>query len=113
MTIIAMIEDPEALDYLDAIVATEGLDGVFIGRADLAVAMNEAGPDSPTVQAATEKIVRTAARAGKPACIMTSSSAEAQRLRALGATRFVISSDQSLMRQGALQALEAFTALRA
>jgi staphyloferrin B biosynthesis citrate synthase len=111
--IIAMIEDPEALDCLDAILATEGLDGIFIGRADLAVAMNETAPNSPAVQAATERILAAAARAGKPACIMTSSLAEAQHLRALGATSFVVSSDQGLMRLAAIQALEIFTALRA
>jgi 2-keto-3-deoxy-L-rhamnonate aldolase RhmA len=112
VTVIAMIEDPEALDCLDAILATEGLDGVFIGRADLAVAMNEAGPDTPRVLAVTEKIVAAAASAGKPACIMASSASEAERFRALGATSFVISSDQGLMRQAALRELQAFATLR-
>jgi 2-keto-3-deoxy-L-rhamnonate aldolase RhmA len=111
-TVIAMVEDPEALDCLDAIIATDGLDGVFIGRADLAVAMNEAGVDTPAVTAATEKVIAAAARAGKPACIMTSSFVEAQRFRALGATSFVVSSDQALMRQAAQQALKSFAGLR-
>ncbi|MCE8456995.1 aldolase/citrate lyase family protein [Rhodovulum sulfidophilum] len=33
--VIAMIEDAEALDRIYEIVATEGLDAIFIGRADL------------------------------------------------------------------------------
>ncbi len=111
-TVIAMIEDPQALDCIDAIAATEGLDGVFIGRADLSVAMNETSSDATAVEVATEKIVAAAARSRKPACIMASSIADAQRYLALGATSFVISSDQGFMRQAALQALKTFSALR-
>jgi 2-keto-3-deoxy-L-rhamnonate aldolase RhmA len=112
VTVIAMIEDPEALGCLDAIIATDGLDGVFVGRADLAVAMNEASVEAPAVTAAAEKVIAAAARAGKPACVMTSSSAEAQRFRAGGATSFVISSDQAFMRQAAQQALNSFASVR-
>jgi 2-keto-3-deoxy-L-rhamnonate aldolase RhmA len=60
-TVIAMIEGPEALDRVEAIAATEGLDGVFVGRADLTVAMNETSLEAAAVQAATEKIVAAAA----------------------------------------------------
>lgn len=112
MAVIAMIEDPEALDSVDAILATEGLDGVFIGRADLTVAMNEVALDAPAVRAATETIIAAAVHAGKPCCIMTSSLEEAKGFRDLGASSFVVSSDQGLMRQAALQALDAFSALR-
>ena len=42
VTVIAMIEDPEALDDIDAIVAVDGLDGFFIGRGDLTVALRRA-----------------------------------------------------------------------
>ena len=33
-----MIEDPEALDQIDAIAAVDGIGGLFIGRGDLTVA---------------------------------------------------------------------------
>ena len=46
-TVIAMIEDPEALDEIDAIVAVEGLDGFFIGRGDLTVAFGAPSNDAP------------------------------------------------------------------
>jgi staphyloferrin B biosynthesis citrate synthase len=112
VTVIAMIEDPEALDCIDAILATDGLDGVFVGRADLAVAMNESGTEAPAVRAATETIIDAARRAGKPVCIMTASFAEAGPFRTAGATCFVVSSDQSLMRRAALQELQAFVDIR-
>ena len=37
-TVIAMIEDPEALDEIEAIAAVDGVHGFFIGRGDLTVA---------------------------------------------------------------------------
>ena len=64
--VIAMIEDPEALDEIDAIVATEGLHGFFIGRGDLTVAYGAPGPDAPVIRAAVERICAAARAAGKP-----------------------------------------------
>lgn len=101
VALIAMIEDPEALDVIDDIIAVDGLDGVFVGRGDLSVAMGAELPNAPAVQAATERIARAAAAAGKPVCIMVGSIAETAPFRALGATAFIVSSDQGLMRQSA------------
>src|SRR5262249_41973840 len=61
----AWIEDREALDNLDAIPAPEGIEGVFLGRGDLAVAMGETAMDAPPVRQATERIAASARRAGK------------------------------------------------
>jgi len=113
VTTIAMIEDPEALDDLDAILAVEGLDGVFIGRGDLTVALGSAGIDSAETIAATEKIAAAARRAGKPVCLMAANAADATRFRALGATAFIVSSDQGLMRQAASKLVADFAALPA
>jgi len=46
-TVVAQIEDPEALDQIDAIAATDGIDALFIGRGDLAVALGADSPDQP------------------------------------------------------------------
>jgi 2-keto-3-deoxy-L-rhamnonate aldolase RhmA len=101
VTVIAMIEDPEALGVIDGIVAVDGLDGVFVGRGDLSVAMGAESPSAPAVQAATERIAKAAAAAGKPVCVMAGSIAETAPFRAMGATAFIVSSDQGLMRQSA------------
>jgi staphyloferrin B biosynthesis citrate synthase len=108
VTVIAMIEDPEALDYLDEIIGVEGLDGIFIGRGDLSVALGSGGVDSVETMEATSKIVAAATRVDKPICIMAADAADATRLSALGASAFIVSSDQGLMRQTASKLLAAF-----
>jgi len=109
---IAMIEDPEALDDIDAIIATDGLDGVFIGRGDLTVAMGASAPDAPIILDAVTRICEAARRAGKPVCMMVGSGAEAEKFKPLGATAFIVASDQAFMRQAAGKALEGFANLK-
>jgi 2-keto-3-deoxy-L-rhamnonate aldolase RhmA len=41
-TVIAMIEDREAIEHIDEIVAVEGIDGFFLGRGDLALSLSNA-----------------------------------------------------------------------
>lgn len=112
-TVIAMIEDPEALDDIDAIVAVEGLDGFFIGRGDLTVALQATGLADPRVRAAAEKILSAARKVGKPVCLMVASAAEAAEWRALGASAFIVSSDQGFLRTAALKTRADFDALNA
>ena len=112
VTVIAMIEDPEALDCIDDIVATDGLHGVFIGRGDLTVAFGAASPDAPEIVQAVEKITAAARKVGKPVCVMVSGAAEAAKFKAMGASAFIVASDQSFMRQAASKALEGFDGMR-
>ena len=74
-----MIEDPPAIDVIDTIVATEGLDAVFIGRGDLTVSLGVAGPGTPEVKAATETIAAAALKAGKAVIAMTPGGDKASR----------------------------------
>lgn len=110
-TVIAMIEDPEALDVIDEIVAVEGLDGFFIGRGDLTVALQATGLADPGVRAAAEKILAAARKVNKPVCLMVASASEAAEWRALGANAFIVSSDQGFMRAMALKTRADFDAL--
>jgi 2-keto-3-deoxy-L-rhamnonate aldolase RhmA len=112
-TVIAMIEDPEALDDIDAIVAVEGLDEVFVGRGDLTVALGAKDLADPLVRAAAEKIIAAARKIGKPVCLMVADAAEAQEWRRLGVSAFIVSSDQGFMRQAAAKVRSDFAALRA
>ena len=111
-TVIAMIEDPEALDVIDDIVAVEGLDGFFIGRGDLTVALQATGLADPRVRAAAEKILAAARKVGKPVCLMVASASEAAEWRALGANAFIVSSDQGFMRSAAAKTHADFAALK-
>ena len=110
VTVIAMIEDPEALDDIDAIVAVEGLDGFFIGRGDLTVALGAANPAAPEIRSACERITTAANKVGKPVCVMVGNAAEAAGFREMGASAFIVSTDQAFMRQAAQKALSEFAA---
>lgn len=103
VTLIAMIEDPEALGEIDAILATPGLDGVFIGRGDLTVALGVPDMGAPQIVAACETIIAAARRAGKPVAVMVANAPEAQAFAAMGASTFIVASDQGFMRQAAMK----------
>ncbi len=104
-TVIAQIEDPEALDEIDAIAAVEGIDGLFIGRGDLTAAFVAPSNDSPQIRTAVERIAKAANDAGKPIAVFTANTAEAVWLKDFGATTFIVGSDQSFLRKGAASAL--------
>jgi 2-keto-3-deoxy-L-rhamnonate aldolase RhmA len=108
-----MIEDPEALDEIDAIVATEGLDGVFIGRGDLTVALGAEAMDAPQIMATCEKIIAAARKVGKPIAMMAANAEDATRFHAMGATTFIVASDQGFMRQAGQKAYSDISAVSA
>jgi 2-keto-3-deoxy-L-rhamnonate aldolase RhmA len=114
-TVLAMIEDVEALDVLPEIIATPGLDAVFIGRGDLSIALGVDSPAAPAVVSAAEKIAAAACAAGMALCAHVDriDSPDVAWLRSLGVTAFIVASDQGLMRRAALQTLTAFRALAA
>lgn len=66
--VIAMIETPQGLAHVREICATDGLDGVYVGPADLCLAVGGAHPGDPEVadefEAAVEMIRRAADEAG-------------------------------------------------
>jgi 2-keto-3-deoxy-L-rhamnonate aldolase RhmA len=103
--VIAQIEDPEALDEIDAIAAVDGIDALFIGRGDLAVALGAKSSNAPEVRSAVERIGKAARAAGKPVWVFVAGLAEAAWLREQGATAFVVASDQGFIRKAAAQAL--------
>ncbi|MGD9942099.1 MAG: HpcH/HpaI aldolase/citrate lyase family protein [Burkholderiaceae bacterium] len=111
-TLIAMIEDVEALDVIDEIAAVDGLDGLFIGRADLAVALGAAGSGAEPVVAAVRRICTAGRAAGKPICVMVGDASEAAPFAELGATAFIVSSDQGFMRKAGAAALKELAALK-
>jgi 2-keto-3-deoxy-L-rhamnonate aldolase RhmA len=110
-TVIAQIEDPEALDDIDAIAAVEGIDAFFIGRGDLAVALGAKSSDAAEVRLAVERIGKAARAANKPICVFVGGQSEARWLRDQGATAFVVASDQSFIRKAGGQALDEIRSL--
>jgi 4-hydroxy-2-oxoheptanedioate aldolase len=96
--LLVQAESRESLDHLDAIAATEGVDGVFIGPADLSAALGHVGnPGHPQVQAAIEDAIARIVRAGKAAGILTPDEALARKYLGLGATFVAVGLDTNLL----------------
>jgi 2-keto-3-deoxy-L-rhamnonate aldolase RhmA len=105
MVFVAQIEDPVALDEIDAIAAVEGVDSLFIGRGDLTAAFGDETKDPPVVIRAVERIAEAGRKANKPISVYVGNAAEAAWLGSLGANVFVLSSDQGFLRQAAATGL--------
>lgn len=108
IAVIAMIESATAVDNIDQIVAVEDLDAIFIGRGDLTVALDAASRNSSEVLAAVDKIIAAASAAGMPIWVMANNIKEAEQLAKQGATAFVISSDQALLRKACVDVVTQF-----
>lgn len=110
-TLWAQIEDAEALDRLDEIAAIDGIDLLFIGRADLALSLGVEGVRHPRVMEATRATADAGARHGKAVGIYVGSMAEAPELAELGVSVFACGSDQSHLAAAARQIVSAREAL--
>ena len=96
--LLCQIEDREAVEAIDAIAAVDEVDCLFIGRADLAVSYGVFELAHAQVEAAVRRICEACVAAGKPVGVFLGDEREIKRWEALGATLFVIGSDQSLLR---------------
>ncbi|MGH6987818.1 MAG: HpcH/HpaI aldolase family protein [Caulobacteraceae bacterium] len=104
------IEDAEALGALDAIASQEGVDCLFVGRADLAVSLGLESAGHERVGEALAAVAQAARRCGKAAGVHLSEPAEFPSLVALGVTVFACGSDLSFLIGGARSAQTAFAA---
>ena len=84
---------------------TVGVDSLFIGRGDLTAALGDESKEPPAVRNAVERISAAALNAGKSISVYVGNGTEAAWLKSLGASTFVLSSDQGFLRQGALAGL--------
>ncbi len=99
--LLVQAETRQAIDNLDAILAVEGVDGVFIGPADLSASLGHVGnPGHPEVQAVIESAITRIAAAGKAPGILTSDEALARRYLALGATFVAVGLDTQILARG-------------
>jgi 4-hydroxy-2-oxoheptanedioate aldolase len=96
--LLVQAETREAIANLDAIVATEGVDGVFIGPADLSATHGHVGePAHPEMQAIIEDAIRRIVKGGKAAGILTTDEALARQYLAWGATFVAVGLDTQLL----------------
>jgi 4-hydroxy-2-oxoheptanedioate aldolase len=96
--LIVQVESLQALHHLDAIAATPGVDGVFLGPADLSAAMGWVGqPAHPKVQAAIEDGIARILKAGKAAGVIATDEALARHYLACGASFVAVGVDAMLL----------------
>lgn len=99
--VIAQIEDPEAIDAIDAIALVEGIDALFVGRVDLTVAYGATSQDDPRVVAAIEAVCAAGLRHGRPVGMFLARFADVPLWTAKGASLFLLGSDHGFLLGGA------------
>ena len=96
--LLVQAESQLALDNLDAIAAVDGVDGVFIGPADLSASLRHVNdPMHPAVQSAISDAILRITKAGKAAGILTTDETLARHYLALGATFVAVGLDTNLL----------------
>jgi 4-hydroxy-2-oxoheptanedioate aldolase len=92
-----MIETAEAVENVDAILATSGVDAVYVGPSDLALTLGckpQPDPTDAPVVEALERIVTACRRHGKIAGIHNATAAYALRMIAAGYQFVTLGSDR-------------------
>jgi 4-hydroxy-2-oxoheptanedioate aldolase len=96
--LIVQIESRLAMDNLEAIASTDGVDALLIGPADLAADLGFPGrANAPEVYAAVEDIIRRTAAVNKPIGIMTTDPVMIDLARKAGARFIATQSDVGLL----------------
>lgn len=99
--VIAQIEEPEGVAAAQAVAATDGVDGLFLGPADLSVGYGKTDQSSPELMAAFESVGAAAKAAGKAYMTFVPNATAAAELTQYGLTMFFIASEHTWMRNGA------------
>lgn len=96
--LLLQVESRAGLDSLPEILQLQGVDGVFIGPADLAADMGFPGnAGAPEVQAAIDQAIAAIVASGKSAGILTFEAKAAARYRAMGVTFLGVGGDVGLL----------------
>lgn len=102
LCVLVQVETREALAHVEAIASVDGVDGVFIGPADLAASFGYPGqPGHPEMVAAIEATIAKLKRLGVPAGILTPDETFAARCIELGTLFTAVGVDVALLARGA------------
>ena len=97
--VIAMVETATALDDLDAFLAVEGLDGVYVGPGDLSLSLGLDGSDrAEELRGVLSSIIARAVAAGVPVGVHAFSGEDAAAFEAEGATIVTVAADAASLR---------------
>ncbi|MFL6652261.1 MAG: HpcH/HpaI aldolase family protein, partial [Sulfurifustaceae bacterium] len=100
--VLVQAETRQAIDNLEAIAAVDGVDGIFIGPADLHASLGYPGELAhPKVKPIIDESIRRIRKAGKAPGILTSSEADAKHWLGCGAQFVAVGADLGLLARGA------------
>ncbi|MGF1702852.1 aldolase/citrate lyase family protein [Photobacterium makurazakiensis] len=99
-TVVAQIEDPLGVDNCDEIAAVDGVDALFIGQVDLAVAYGAAAVSDEIVRQASLKIIAAAKRHGKPVGMFVANSGQISDWKEAGVSFFGVGSEHKMIIDG-------------
>ena len=101
VSLVVQIESVAAVDNVAAITAVDGVDGLFLGPADLAASMGHLGQqEHPDVVAAVEHCIRVIKAAGKPVGVNAFAEATARRYLDAGVDFILVGADVALLARG-------------
>lgn len=107
MLVIAMIEEQSAVERIDEIAATPGIDVLFIGTSDLSFSMGMRGrQDDPALHRSIERIVEAARKHGKFIGRPAGTPEQVREFQQQGFQMFQGTTDLNLMAAGARQYLD-------
>jgi 4-hydroxy-2-oxoheptanedioate aldolase len=102
LCLLVQIETRAGLANLEAIARTDGVDGIFIGPADLAAALGHLGDQQhANVQSAIQDAIKRIRACGKPAGILATDEASARRYIEWGTTFTAVGLDAMILARGA------------
>jgi len=99
-TVIIQIEDLAALENVSEIAAVDGVDAIFVGRTDLAVAMSKSAMDDEVIET-VKRICEDAREVDTAIGMFTPDYSEIPGWKEAGVSLFLLSSDQSMILAGA------------
>lgn len=105
--VMVQVEEVEAVRNLDEIVAVDGIDGIFIGPADLSQSMGISGQfEHPDFHRTVLDVISRGIKAGKHVAVFCPSPADARRWQQAGADIVAVSGDTLLLAQAAKKLLQ-------
>jgi 4-hydroxy-2-oxoheptanedioate aldolase len=100
--LLVQVETQRALDSIEAICAIDGVDGVFIGPADLHASLGYPGEiANPKVKPLIDDAIRRIRKSGKAPGILTPNEADARHWLECGALFVAVGADVGILARGA------------
>jgi 4-hydroxy-2-oxoheptanedioate aldolase len=101
LCVLVQVENQQGLDNIEAIAAVDGVDGVFIGPADLQIT-------NPKVMPVIDEAIKRIRKAGKAPGILTPNEEHAKRQLGVGALFVAVGNDIGILARGAEALLARF-----